>query len=80
MHRFPRLTSIELRIFPFALSLSKGERKNPNYSIIKEPQIKLIPFMPFRQAQDRLRQAQHERNQMFTVRPEPFEGLNSDAP
>jgi hypothetical protein len=35
---------------------------------IKEPLIKLIPFM--------LRQAQHERNQLFIVRPEPVEGLN----
>jgi len=26
-----RVKVIKLRIFPFALSLSKGERKNPNY-------------------------------------------------
>ncbi len=34
----------------------------------KEPLIKLIPFM--------VRQAHHERNQQFTVRPEPVEGLD----
>jgi hypothetical protein len=39
------LTAIKLSIFPFALSLSKGEWKNPS------PEVK--PFM--------LRQAQHER-------------------
>jgi glycerol-3-phosphate dehydrogenase (NAD(P)+) len=35
--------------------------------MLKEPLIKLIPFM--------LRQAQHERNQQLTVRPEPVEGF-----
>jgi glycerol-3-phosphate dehydrogenase (NAD(P)+) len=33
--------------------------------MLKEALIKLIPFM--------LRQAQHERNQPLTVRPEPVE-------
>jgi hypothetical protein len=47
----PSLTIIKLRIFPFALSLSKGEWKNP------KPQVK--PFM--------LRQAQHERLNLMAV-------------
>ncbi len=34
----------------------------------KEALIKTIPFM--------VRQAHHERNQIFTVRPEPVEGFN----
>jgi hypothetical protein len=45
------LTAIKLRIFPFALSLSKGEWKNPM------SQVK--PFM--------LRQAQHERLNLMVV-------------
>jgi hypothetical protein len=49
----PSLTIIKLRIFPFALSLSKGEWKNP------KPQVK--PFM--------LRQAQHERLNLMAVMP-----------
>ena len=35
---------------------------------VKESLNKLIPLM--------VRQAHHERNQQFTVRPEPVEGLN----
>ena len=46
-----RITAIKLRIFPFALSLSKGEWKNP------KSQVK--PFM--------LRQAQHERLNLMAV-------------
>jgi len=38
----------------------------------REPRNKLIPFM--------LRQAQHERNQVFAVRPEPVEGLIQRLP
>jgi hypothetical protein len=49
------LTAIKLRIFPFALSLSKGEWKNP------KPQVK--PFM--------LRQAQHERLNLMAVTTDP---------
>jgi hypothetical protein len=37
-------------------------------TVIKEILNKLIPFM--------VRQTHHERNQPFTVRPEPVEGLN----
>ncbi|MFZ2311502.1 MAG: AMP-binding protein [Methylobacter sp.] len=39
---------------------------------IKEPLNKLIPFM--------VRQAHHERNQQFTVRPEPVERFNQRFP
>jgi hypothetical protein len=45
------VTTIKLMIFPFALSLSKGEWKNP------KPDVK--PFM--------LRQAQHERLNLMAV-------------
>jgi hypothetical protein len=48
LHRSPTLA---LLIFPFALSLSKGEWKNPTH--------KVNPFM--------LRQAQHERINLMTV-------------
>ena len=41
---------------------------NPSCETAKETLIKLIPFM--------VRQAHHERNQQFTVRPEPVEGLD----
>jgi len=49
------LTAIKLRIFPFALSLSKGEWKNSS------PEVK--PFM--------LRQAQHERLNLMVLTDAP---------
>jgi hypothetical protein len=40
----------------------------------------LIPFMPFDFAQESVRQAHHERNQLFAVRPELVEGsLSKEA-
>ena len=45
---------------------------NWHKEVVKEAVNKLIPFM--------VRQAHRERNQLFTVRPEPVEGLVQSFP
>lgn len=47
---------------------------------IKETLNKLIPFMVRQGSPERCRRAHHERNQQFTVRPEPVEGFNQRFP
>jgi RHS repeat-associated protein/uncharacterized repeat protein (TIGR02543 family) len=53
------LTAIKLRIFPFVLSLSKDEWKNPSLGI--------TPFMPRQGSPERSRKARHEPLNLMTV-------------
>jgi hypothetical protein len=56
MRLYARVTAIKLRIFPFALSVSKGEWKNP------KPEVKPLMLRLF----DKLT-AQHERLNFMVV-------------